>query len=193
MTSPTRSTWWSVPIGATCARSPATPPRGRLPSPIRHRRVAWRGRRRSATHASTPRSATSCESAVRRLEAAGTEVIELDTVFDEDPSPSISALGVDVHATDHRALPRHADVVAARPVRRVGGRDLCRHHHRRRPRRGRGRVPPAQRQAGRRPRRRRPAAVPHDVRRDAARVHAGDRRRAARTLHDGRRHRRRAR
>ncbi len=33
-----------------------------------------------------------CESAVRRLEAAGTEVIELDTVFDEDPSPSISAL-----------------------------------------------------------------------------------------------------
>lgn len=33
-----------------------------------------------------------CESAVRKLEAAGTEVIELDVVFDEDPSPSISAL-----------------------------------------------------------------------------------------------------
>ena len=33
-----------------------------------------------------------CEAAVRKLEAAGTEVIELDDVFGEDPSPSLSAL-----------------------------------------------------------------------------------------------------
>jgi Asp-tRNA(Asn)/Glu-tRNA(Gln) amidotransferase A subunit family amidase len=33
-----------------------------------------------------------CESAVRKLEAAGTEIVELRSVFDEDPGPAIGAL-----------------------------------------------------------------------------------------------------
>ena len=58
------------------------------PSPPR--RVAWSPTLGYARVDREIRAA--CEAAVRKLESAGTEVIELDTVFDEDPSPSLSAL-----------------------------------------------------------------------------------------------------
>ena len=62
----------------------------RWPIPRRRARVAW-----SPTLGYARVDAeilAACEAAVRQLEAAGTEVIELDSVFGEDPSPSISAL-----------------------------------------------------------------------------------------------------
>lgn len=59
-------------------------------NPSLPRRVAWSS---TLGYARVDRDIrATCEAAVRKLEAAGTEVVELETVFDEDPSPSISAL-----------------------------------------------------------------------------------------------------
>lgn len=61
-----------------------------LIEPAPPRRVGWSPTLGYARIDHEVRSA--CETAVQKLAAAGTEVIELDTVFREDPGPSIGAL-----------------------------------------------------------------------------------------------------
>jgi Asp-tRNA(Asn)/Glu-tRNA(Gln) amidotransferase A subunit family amidase len=58
--------------------------------PTPPRRVAWSPTLGYATVDSGIRAV--CEAAVRKLESAGTEVVELDAVFHEDPTPYLGAL-----------------------------------------------------------------------------------------------------
>lgn len=61
-----------------------------LADPAPPKRVGWSSDLGYARLDSEVRAA--CEAAARKLEGLGTEVVELDAVFDEDPGPSIGAL-----------------------------------------------------------------------------------------------------
>ena len=148
-TSRWRSTRWSGPTRPTCTRCRCRT-RGRGRSPSCTRRGASVGRRRSATRRSTARSSAVCEGALAALEERGAEIVEIDTVFPEDPGLDWLAMSSTFNL---RSLGHLRDTPMWSKLDPGGGRDDglgSRQRERGRPRSRAGRVPlrqPAPRRA----------------------------------------------
>ena len=163
-----RWTWWSGPIPATCDRCPDRRRRGSaaLDDPKPPRKVAWSP---TLGYAEVDAEVLAiCERAVEVMASLGTEVVEVETVFDADPVERVADPVRRLQPADLRRRCRGTAVWDA-------GRSGAGHGDRRRgashragsgP--GRGRLPHAQPAAGRAVPRRAAADHPDGGRRTAA-------------------------